>query len=279
MEHSSSDTVSYLPSKSGPIGIFDSGIGGLTVVRKIRERLPNERLIYFGDTARVPYGTKSQPTVRRYAADDTRLLLKYQPKMIVVACNTVSALALDVVEHLCNGIPVLGVLKAGARLAVERSKTKHVGVIGTSATISSNAYPLEITRLDPSAEVYSKACPLFVPLAEEGFICHDASRLIAKEYLSDLLSHQIDSLVLGCTHYPILKPMIADVVGDGVKIIDSAEAVAMEVEAVLRERELLNPAINPELPKVLVSDLPQKFKAMFELFLGVSLPDVELVEM
>lgn len=278
MEHLSSDIVSHVPTKSGPIGIFDSGIGGLTVVRKIRERLPNERLIYFGDTARVPYGTKSQPTVRRYAADDTRLLLKYQPKMIVVACNTVSALALDVVEHLGNGIPVLGVLKAGARLAVERSKTKHVGVIGTSATISSNAYPLEITKLDPSAEVYSKACPLFVPLAEEGFIRHDASRLIAKEYLSELLSHQIDSLVLGCTHYPILKPMIADVVGEGVNIIDSAEAVAMEVEAVLRERELLNPATNSELPKVLVSDLPQKFKAMFELFLGISLPDVELIE-
>lgn len=278
MEHLSSDIVSLVPTKSGPIGIFDSGIGGLTVVRKIRERLPNERLIYFGDTARVPYGTKSQPTVRRYAADDTRLLLKYQPKMIVVACNTVSALALDVVEHLGNGIPVLGVLKAGARLAVERSKTKHVGVIGTSATISSNAYPLEITKLDPSAEVYSKACPLFVPLAEEGFIRHDASRLIAKEYLSELLSHQIDSLVLGCTHYPILKPMIADVVGEGVNIIDSAEAVAMEVEAVLRERELLNPATNSELPKVLVSDLPQKFKAMFELFLGISLPDVELIE-
>ncbi|NTV45238.1 MAG: glutamate racemase [Chlorobiales bacterium] len=278
MEHLSSDIVSHVPTKSGPIGIFDSGIGGLTVVRKIRERLPNERLIYFGDTARVPYGTKSQPTVRRYAADDTRLLLKYQPKMIVVACNTVSALALDVVEHLGNGIPVLGVLKAGARLAVERSKTKHVGVIGTSATISSNAYPLEITKLNPSAEVYSKACPLFVPLAEEGFIRHDASRLIAKEYLSELLSHEIDSLVLGCTHYPILKPMIADVVGEGVNIIDSADAVAMEVEAVLRERELLNPATNSELPKVLVSDLPQKFKAMFELFLGISLPDVELVE-
>lgn len=278
MEHLPSESTIYHPSKSGPIGIFDSGIGGLTVVRKIRERLPNERLIYFGDTARVPYGTKSQPTVRRYAAEDTRLLLKYQPKMIVVACNTVSALALDVVEHLCNGIPVLGVLKAGARLAVERSETKHVGVIGTSATISSNAYPLEITRLDPSAEVYSKACPLFVPLAEEGFTTHDASRLIAKEYLSELLSHRIDSLVLGCTHYPILKPMIADVVGEGVKIIDSAEAVAMEVEDVLRERELLNASINPELPKVLVSDLPQKFKAMFELFLGVSLPDVELVE-
>lgn len=278
MEHSSSEGISHMPAKSRPIGIFDSGIGGLTVVRKIRERLPNEHLIYFGDTARVPYGTKSQPTVRRYAAEDTKLLLKYQPKMIVVACNTVSALALDVVEHLGNGIPVLGVLKAGARLAVERSKTKHVGVIGTSATISSNAYPLEITKLDPEAEVYSKACPLFVPLAEEGFINHDASRLIAKEYLSELLSHQIDSLVLGCTHYPILKPMISDVVGEGVNIIDSAEAVAMEVEAVLREREILNSSINSELPKVLVSDLPQKFKAMFELFLGVSLPDVELVE-
>ncbi|ACF12893.1 glutamate racemase [Chloroherpeton thalassium ATCC 35110] len=262
-----------------PIGIFDSGIGGLTVVRKIRERLPNERLIYFGDTARVPYGTKSQVTVRRYAAEDTRLLLKYQPKMIVVACNTVSALALDVVEHESGGLPVLGVLKAGANLAVKYSQTKHIGVIGTIATISSNAYPLEISKLDCEAEVYSKACPLFVPLAEEGFISHQATKLIATEYLTELLVKKIDSLVLGCTHYPILKSMLAEVTGKNVVIIDSAEAVAMEVENLLREKSLLNREINQALPKVLVSDLPQKFKTMFELFLGLSLPDVELVEM
>jgi len=262
-----------------PIGIFDSGIGGLTVVRKIRERLPNERLIYFGDTARVPYGTKSQVTVRRYAAEDTRLLLKYQPKMIVVACNTVSALALDVVEQESNGLPVLGVLKAGARLAVKQSKHKHIGVIGTSATISSNAYPLEVSKLDRQVEVYSKACPLFVPLAEEGFTSHQATKLIAEEYLAELLAKKIDSLVLGCTHYPILKSMLGEVAGQNVTIIDSAEAVAIEVENLLRKKSLLNREVNQELPKVLVSDLPQKFKAMFELFLGVSLPNVELVEM
>jgi len=262
-----------------PIGIFDSGIGGLTVVRKIRERLPNERLIYFGDTARVPYGTKSQVTVRRYAAEDTRLLLKYQPKMIVVACNTVSALALDVVEQESKGLPVLGVLKAGARLAVKQSKHKHIGVIGTSATISSNAYPLEVSKLDRQVEVYSKACPLFVPLAEEGFTSHQATKLIAEEYLAELLAKKIDSLVLGCTHYPILKSMLGEVAGQNVTIIDSAEAVAIEVENLLRKKSLLNREVNQELPKVLVSDLPQKFKAMFELFLGVSLPNVELVEM
>lgn len=261
-----------------PICIFDSGIGGLTVVRKLRELLPNEELIYFGDTARVPYGTKSQLTVRRYAAEDTRLLLKYQPKMIIVACNTVSATALDVVEHESQGKPVLGVLKAGSALAVKETRCGHIGVIGTNATIASNAYSLEINTIDPSLEVYSKACPLFVPLAEEGYINHEASKLIAQDYLLELMAHNIDTLVLGCTHYPILKTMLSEVVGESIKIIDSAEAVAMEVQRVLSEQSLLCQEVHNFPPKVLVSDLPQKFRTKFELFLGIELPEVELVE-
>jgi len=263
---------------ASPIGIFDSGVGGLTVVRQIRALLPNEPLVYFGDTARVPYGTKSQPTIRKYAADDARLLLKYDPKLIVVACNTVSALALDVVKELADNIPVLGVITAGARLAVEQSKIKRIGVIGTSATVNSGAYQSEIYRIEKNAFVFSKACPLFVPLAEEGFATHDATKLIAKEYLTELLEANIDALVLGCTHYPILRGAIRETVGNSVTIIDSAEAIARDIKSTLTEKSLLNSSM-PCVPlKLLVSDVPQRFKSIAEVFLGVELPGIELVE-
>lgn len=265
------------PLSSAPIGVFDSGVGGLTVVRALRDLLPNERLIYFGDTARVPYGTKSEPTIRRYAAEDAALLLRYEPKLIVVACNTVSALALDVVEAMANGIGVLGVIKAGARAALETSVEKRVGVIGTQATIASYAYQRELHRLNADASVFAKACPLFVPLAEEGFATHEATRLIAKEYLAELLDSRIDALILGCTHYPILKPVIQDVVGKTVALIDSAEAVAREVKAYLTQKGLLSDA-PPEPPRVLVSDVPQRFRAIAERFLGVELGEIELVD-
>jgi glutamate racemase len=261
-----------------PIGIFDSGIGGLTVVKAIRAALPAERLIYFGDTARVPYGPKSQVTIRKYAADDTAILMRYQPKLIIVACNTVSALALDVVEKSCSGIPVIGVLKAGAELAVQVTENNHIGVIGTQATVCSNAYARAINLLNEEAEVVSKACPLFVPLAEEGFIDHPATRLIAAEYLAEIGKHNIDTLVLGCTHYPILRKVIAETVGPGIRIIDSAEAVALKTQELLRESGLLNPAEQASVPHLLVSDLPQKFSTLYQLFMDSELPDVELVE-
>ncbi|EAT59015.1 glutamate racemase [Chlorobium ferrooxidans] len=261
-----------------PIGIFDSGIGGLTVVKAIRAALPSERLIYFGDTARVPYGPKSQITIRKYAADDTAILMRYQPKLIIVACNTVSALALDVVEKSCSGIPVIGVLKAGAELAVQVTGNNRIGVIGTQATVCSNAYAREINLLNEESAVVSKACPLFVPLAEEGFIDHPATKLIAGEYLAEIRKHDIDTLVLGCTHYPILKRVIADIVGPGIRIIDSAEAVALKTKELLTESALLNAAATPSVPHLLVSDLPQKFSQLYQLFMGSELPDVELVE-
>lgn len=263
-------------SSHAPIGVFDSGVGGLTVVRQLRQLLPNEHIIYFGDTARVPYGTKSEPTVRKYAAEDTALLLRYEPKLIVIACNTVSALALDTVQETANGLGVLGVIKAGATLAIEKSKQKRIGVIGTQATIASYAYQRELHRSSKDVQVFAKACPLFVPLAEEGFALHEASKLIAKEYLAELIDSRIDTLILGCTHYPLLKATIQEVVGKSVELVDSAEAVAREVKTYLAQQNLLSDA-TPQPPRVLVSDMPQRFRTVAERFLGMELGEIELV--
>jgi glutamate racemase len=265
-------------SPHSPIGIFDSGVGGLTVLRTIKAMLPNEHLIYFGDTARVPYGTKSEPTVRKYAIEDTKLLLRYAPKLIVVACNTVSALALDSVQETAKGIGVLGVIKAGAKCALEKSADKRIGVIGTQATISSYAYQRELHQLSKDVQVFAKACPLFVPLAEEGFAQHEATKLIAKEYLAELLDSRIDTLVLGCTHYPLLKSTIQEVVGETVVLIDSAEAVAQDVKTHLSQQELLS-FDSPKPPRVLVSDMPQRFQSIAERFLGFRLHHLELVSL
>ena len=261
-----------------PIGIFDSGIGGLTIVKAIQAALPAERLIYFGDTARVPYGPKSQVTIRKYAADDTAILMRYQPKLIIVACNTVSALALDVVEKACGNIPVIGVLKAGASLAVQVTQNKRIGVIGTQATVCSNAYAFAINQQDSGIEVISQACPLFVPLAEEGFINHPATKLVAEHYLSEIRKQDIDTLVLGCTHYPILRQVIEETIGKEIRIIDSAEAVAYRTRELLSESGLLNHSTKTAIPHLLVSDLPQKFSMLYQLFMGSELPDVDLVE-
>ncbi|KZK73604.1 MAG: glutamate racemase [Pelodictyon luteolum] len=266
------------PGPENPIGIFDSGVGGLTVVKAVRHALPGERILYFGDTARVPYGPKSQVTIRRYAEDDTQALLRHQPKMIIVACNTVSALALDVVEHAADPLPVLGVLEAGATLAVEVTKNRRIGVIGTQATVCSNAYAYAINRLDPQIEVFSSACPLFVPLAEEGMVEDEATRLIARQYLLPLVAEGIDTLVLGCTHYPILRRVIEETVGPAVRIIDSAEAVAIRTAGMLRSSGMLSSRTEPPVPHLMVSDLPQKFGSLYRLFMDSEMPDVELVE-
>ncbi len=261
-----------------PIGIFDSGIGGLTVVKAVQAALPFERILYFGDTARVPYGPKSQVTIRKYAADDTAMLMRYQPKIIIVACNTVSALALDVVQKSCGKIPVTGVLRAGAKLATEVTRNNRIGVIGTQATVSSNAYGIAINEFNSEIEVVSQACPLFVPLAEEGFIDHPATRLVAAEYLEAITNEGIDTLVLGCTHYPILRKVIEEIVGPDIRIIDSAEAVALRTRELLQESGLLTSSLKVCAPHLLVSDLPQKFSMLYQLFMGSELPDVELVE-
>ena len=253
-----------------PLGVFDSGIGGLTVVHALTKSLPHENIVYFGDTARVPYGPKSPQTVREYAAQDTDLLLSHDVKLIVIACNTVSAVALDVVQKRSN-VPVVGVIIPGAHAAVAATKKKRIGVIGTVGTIASNAYVNAIRQIDPAVQVFGQACPLFVPLAEEGWIDHKATELIAKEYLFPLTLEKIDTLVLGCTHYPLLHTVIGNVLHHTVTLIDSGEAAASMVASVLDEHKLRNPStLKPNL-QFYVSDIPQKFSEVGERFLGQKL--------
>lgn len=248
------------------IGVFDSGIGGLTVVHALMRRLPHENITYFGDTARVPYGSKSAEVVREYAFEDTRFLLQRGVKIIVVACNTVSAVAIDDLKAHTD-IPIVGMIDPGADAAQHTTRSGKIGVIGTLATIASDSYSRALHRRDSSFEVISKPCPLFVPLAEEGWTDHPVSQMVADEYLHELREHQIDTLILGCTHYPILREVIQRAVGADVTLIDSGEAAAREVEALLKERDLLNPSTDQPNYSFFVSDVPQKFKQLGEIFL------------
>lgn len=220
-----------------PIGIFDSGVGGLTVYKEIRKRFPYEDIVYFGDTARVPYGPKSKNTVIDYSIQNARFLMQQGAKLIVIACNTSSATALNKLQQILP-IPVLGVIDPGARSAVNASHNKRIGVIGTEGTIRSKAYSTAISKLDSSCSVFSKACPIFVPLAEEGWEDHEVTKLTIKEYLTPLLQNNIDTLVLGCTHYPILKESIQQFAGNEITLVDSAEAVTEKLDAILPDREL-----------------------------------------
>lgn len=259
------------------IGVFDSGVGGLTVVRALMERLPFERILYFGDTARVPYGVKSNETIGQYARQIAEFLLQRQVKVLIVACNTMSAVALDAIREL-SGVPVLDVLHAGARSAAKATRSKVVGIIGTPATINSNAYARAIHGVDPEITLVSQACALFVPLVEEGWLDHPVTRLTAMEYLKVILYHEVDTLVLGCTHYPLLKPLIQDVVGSAITLVDSAEAMAEETAEVLSRLNLWNPCRMPPEHQFYVTDLPLRFQAIGECFLGRALHDVRLVQ-
>jgi glutamate racemase len=262
-------------SATKPIGVFDSGIGGLTVVSEILRTLPNESIVYFGDTARVPYGTKSEETVRLFARQDAAFLLGHDVKLIVVACNTASAVAVDKLRAF-SAVPVLGVIEPGAKAAAQATSTGKVGVIGTQATIDSHAYRREITRIKSGIEVLERSCPLFVPLAEEGWIEHEATKLVVGEYLQDMIAEGIDTLVLGCTHYPILKKTISGVVGSDISLVDSAEEMAKDVAVLLERESLLSPSSKSDL-KLYVSDIPRRFQEVGERFLGRKLPEVELV--
>ncbi len=263
-------------SSSRPIGVFDSGIGGLTVVRALTNRLPHENITYFGDTARVPYGPKSSLVVREYAAQDTDVLLEHNVKMIVIACNTVSAVALDVVQKRAK-VPVVGVIFPGAQAAARASAKKRVGIIGTVGTISSNAYTHALRQIDPGIQAFARACPLFVPLAEEGWTDHKATELIAKEYLFPLTLEKIDTLILGCTHYPLLSDVIAKVLPQHVSLIDSGEATAEAVTHLLDELEMRNTSkFKPNL-QFYVSDVPHKFTEVGERFLGQKLGRIHRV--
>ena len=261
-----------------PIGVFDSGVGGLTVVRALMERLPLERIVYFGDTARVPYGVKSVATIEHFTAQITEFLLQQDVKMLIIACNTMAAVATHVVRRLARDIPVLDVIEAGARAAVAASPGGRVGVIGTPTTINSNAYARRMHALDPSLRVYSQACPLFVPLVEEGWLDHPVTRLTAQEYLRPVLAEEVDSLVLGCTHYPLLKPLLRDVAGPGVRLIDSALTTAELAARRLHEAALLNDGSTPADYRYVVTDVPLRFQTIGERFLGRSLGRVERVD-
>ncbi|MFC1898164.1 glutamate racemase [Candidatus Cloacimonadota bacterium] len=238
-----------------PIGIFDSGVGGLTVFKEVRKKFPNEDIVYFGDTARVPYGPKSSRTVIDYSIQNARFLLQCGAKIIVVACNTSSAVALQKLKEILP-VPVIGVIIPGAVSVVKQSSQKRIGVIGTEGTIRSGAYADAIKELDADAKVFSKACPLFVSLAEEGWEDHSVTKLVIQEYLTPLLDKNIDSLVLGCTHYPILKKALADFVGENIKLVDSAEAVT---EQLLKDLEKTDSDI-PGKDQFFVSDNEDKFR-------------------
>jgi glutamate racemase len=268
-----------------PIGIFDSGVGGLTVYRALHERLPNERFVYLGDTARVPYGTKSLATVERYAVENSRFLQSHGIKLLVVACNTASALALPAIRAAVE-VPVVGVIEPGARAAVATTGTRQIGVIATEATVQSHAYSKAIAAIDPAISVIEKACPLFVSLAEEGWADSDVARMVARDYLSELKGPSIEAVVLGCTHYPILRNVIADAVGFGVKLIDSGEATAGEVETLLDRLQLANETrtfeqerqLCDDLDHFYVTDAASRFAKVAERFLGAAPSILEAVE-
>lgn len=265
-------------NKSNPIGVFDSGIGGLTVVKSVNTFLPSEKIIYFGDTARVPYGSKSNSTIIEYSVQDAQFLAKKNVKLIIVACNTASSVALDELRNKFD-VPIIGMINPGAKAAITATKNKKIGVIGTETTISNKAYSKVINKIDKDIEVLEKACPLFVPLAEEGWINHPATKLIAQEYLAELKKAKIDTLILGCTHYPILKDVIQEVIGENVKLIDSGSAASVEVNEYLEGRGIKNYQHNIGRHEFYVSDVPKKFNEIANRFLGKELEHLEKVDL
>lgn len=260
-------------ASSRPIGIFDSGLGGLTVAKEIFRLLPSEDVIYFGDTGRYPYGPRSKDIIIEFSEQDTRFLLEQGVKMIVVACNTASALALPVIDERFD-IDMLGVTKPGAISAVKSTKNGKVGIIGTTGTISSDVYAREINHLDPKIKVFSLACPLFVHLVEEGYLDKPASKLIAEDYLGPFRTNGIDTLVLGCTHYPLLKDTIREVLGDKVVLVDSAEETAQSVYRHLMQQDMLREKTTDVQHKFYVSDLPDRFNQVAKHFLGDKITNV-----
>lgn len=258
-----------------PIGVFDSGIGGLTVVAALRALLPAENIFYLGDTARVPYGGKSQATVERYSFEIAGLLLAEQAKLVVVACNTASALALPRLQETLR-VPVVGVIAPGAAAAAEASVTGKVGVIGTRATIASGAYERALHKLAPRLDVRTAACPLLVPLIEEGWLEHPVTDQVIRQYLQPLLAVGIDTLILGCTHYPLLKPALARIVGPTVRLVDSAQNCALAVQSILQGGGLIAPEDEPGLLQVALTDASDSFLRVAERALDLRVGDVQL---
>jgi len=261
--------------KNNPIGVFDSGVGGLTVVKQLVKYLPCEDIVYFGDTARVPYGTKSTKTIERFSVENALFLLRFKVKCIVVACNTSSSIALKLLQDNFKA-PIIGVIEPGAREAISSTKAGRIGIIGTSATILSKAYESELKRIAKSEfpqkysslKTVSKSCPLFVSLAEEGWLNDPVTKQVAKRYLSVFKQKKVDSLILGCTHYPLLKDVIGSVLGRGICLVDSARQCAIETKNVLYREELLNTKKQKGVLRFFVSDEPNKFASSGRKFLG-----------
>lgn len=266
MEHTISDS---------PIGMFDSGLGGLTVMQQLVRVLPNENIIYFGDTARLPYGGKSPETIVRYSIENSTFLIQKNVKMLVVACNTASAHALDNLQQIFS-IPVIGVIEPGAEVAVKTTKHGRIGVLGTKGTIHSQSYQKAILKISSKAMVFPVACPLFVPLVEEDYLDHPATRLIVQEYLKPLREHRIDTLLLGCTHYPLLEKLIREEIGDGVEIVDSATACAEMVSGLLLQEGISKICVKKPRYEYFVSDDPGKFQILGSAFLGSAIDSVSV---
>ena len=261
---------------SRPIGVFDSGLGGLTVVKSIKALLPSESIIYFGDTARVPYGNKSRELIKEYSSEITEFLVKKDSKMVVVACNTVSAMVLSTLKKN-NSIPILGVIAPGVAEAISITNNKYIGVIGTIATVNSDAYNTALKALDSNIETISQACPLFVPLAEEGWLEGDVVNMVVAHYLSPLKEKNIDTLILGCTHYPLLKNAIANQFNKTTVLIDSADAVARAVQKQLSDFDLLNNKDEKGSLFCFVTDIPMHFETVGQQFLGSPLDSLQIV--
>ena len=259
-----------------PIGMFDSGIGGLTVYREIKRILPDEEIIYLGDTARVPYGSKSEKTIRHYSFENTLFLFDYSIKLLVVACNTSTAYALDSLSKAFR-FPIIGVIEPGSISAIKKTKNKKIGIIGTRATIESNAYPDNLKKLDVGVEVFSMACPLFVPLVEEGLLNDEITKLTIKKYLTPLLKNRIDTLILGCTHYPLLKPAIREYIGTGIEILDSAEETALTVRECLKKFGLNCKTHSKNPDKIIFTDPQRNINSIIKLiFMDANQPNIEL---
>ncbi len=259
-----------------PIGVFDSGIGGLTAVRELFRELPGESVLYFGDTARLPYGAKSRETVTRFSVEIATFLVRQNVKCLLVACNTASSFALDALRRRFE-VPVVGVIEPAAKAAVSASPAGRIGVIGTLGTIGSRSYATAIERIAPTASVSARACPLFVPLVEEGWIEHPVTRAVAEEYLREMRESRPESLILGCTHYPLLASMLSGVMGPGVRLVDSGAEAARATAELLRERGQLAAHADPE-HRFYLSDEPRSFTKVARAFLGRELPPTAVVD-
>ncbi|MFH1478933.1 MAG: glutamate racemase [Candidatus Omnitrophota bacterium] len=256
-----------MKNNSRPIGIFDSGVGGLTVVKEVMKKLPDERIVYLGDTARVPYGTKSAESVKGFSVENVGFLMQHGVKLIVVACNTASSVSLSILRKRFR-VPIVGVIKPGAKKAVEATKNNKIGIIATKATIKSRSYEKEIKKLSSKAKVISQACPLFVPLAEEGWLDSNITYDVAEEYLKGIIKSRIDTLILGCTHYPLLKDVISQVMGKEVRVIDSASSVAEEVANTLKKGNMERQKDKRGRHLFFVTDSVEQFVKVGERFLG-----------